>query len=443
MHPDSFAGGKNVHSIDRLSFGPMPVEGRSVMGRGVEVGIHQPHDDIVGRWVLRRRRDRRRPSEMAGPAGLLALGLLSACIPTRTEEPRAISQVAPPPAARVAAQPVLDIPPPPSPPASFANAIQTLGRSLDGTVGIAVHDLDAGWTATFNGGAPFPQQSVSKLWVAVTALDAIDRGLLSLDDPVLIQRQDMVVFNQPIASLIGPNGYRTTVRSLIDRAMRHSDNLANDALLRRVGGPDAVRAMLARKGLRGIGFGNGERLLQSEIAGLDWRQDYAGGRAFETARAKLPMDVRKAAMERYLARPMDGASPEGIAAALARLARGQLLSPASTAALIDMMSTSRTGHARMKAGMSPGWILAHKTGTGQELGGLATGFNDVGLLIGPDGRRYAVAVLIASSRRPIRERQELIASVARAVISHDRFAPLQQADRGGGAGAPTAVGAGN
>ncbi len=412
------------------------------MGRGVDGVFDKPHGDIVGSWVLRRRRDRRRPTEMAGPVGLLALGLLSACIPTRTEEPRAVGQVAPPTVDRVAARPVLDIPPPPRPPASFANAIQALGRSLDGTVGIAVHDLDAGWTTTFNGGAPFPQQSVSKLWVAMTALDAVDRGLLSLDDTVTIQRHDMVVFNQPIASLIGPNGYRTTVRSLIDRAMRSSDNLANDALLRRVGGPDAVRTMLARKGLRGIAFGNGERLLQSEIAGLSWRQDYAGGRAFETARAKLPMDVRKASMERYLSRPMDGASPEGIAAALARLARGQLLSPTSTATLLDMMATSRTGRARMKAGITPGWILAHKTGTGQELGSLATGFNDIGLLTAPNGRRYAVAVMIASSRRPIGERQELIASVARAVVSHDRFAALQQADRGNGSSA-TAVGAGN
>ena len=410
------------------------------MGRSVAGAIDQSHGHIVGHWVLRRRRDRRGP-QMAGPVALLALGLLSACIPTRTEEPRTISQ-APPPPARVAGPPVLDIPPPPRVPASFANAIETLGRSLDGTVGIAVHDLDSGWTSTFNGGAPFPQQSVSKLWVTVAALDAVDRGLLSLDDAVLIQRQDMVVFNQPIASLIGRNGYRTTVRSLIDRAIRHSDNLANDALLRRIGGPETVRDMLARKGLRGIAFGNGERLLQSEIAGLDWRQDYAGGRAFEIARAKLPMDVRKTAMERYLARPMDGASPEGIAAGLARLARGQLLSPASTDLLVDMLSSSSTGRARMKAGLSPGWTLAHKTGTGQELGSLATGFNDVGLLTAPNGRRYAVAVMIASSRRPIRERQELIASVARAVISHDRFAPLQQAERGG-TGPVAAVGVGN
>lgn len=412
------------------------------MGRGVAGTIDQSHGHIVGHWVLRRRGERRGP-QMAGPVALLALGLLSACIPTRTEEPRTAGQVAPPPSvALAAAPPVLNIPPPPRAPASFANAIETLGRSLDGTVGIAVHDLDAGWTTSFNGGAPFPQQSVSKLWVTVAALDAVDRGLISLDDAVLIQRQDMVVFNQPLASLIGRDGYRTTVRSLIDRAIRHSDNLANDALLRHIGGPDAVRDMLARKGLRGIAFGNGERLLQSEIAGLNWRQDYAGGRAFEIARAKLPMDVRKAAMERYLARPMDGASPEGIATGLARLARGQLLSPASTAVLVDMLSTSSTGRARMKAGMSPGWTLAHKTGTGQELGGLATGFNDVGLLTGPDGHRYAVAVMIASSRRPIRERQELIASVARAVISHNRFGALQQADRGG-TGPATAVGAGN
>ena len=38
-------------------------------------------------------------------------------------------------------------------------------------------------------------------------------------------------------------------------------------------------------------------------------------------------------------------------------------------------------------------MFGHKTGTGQELSGRATGYNDVGLLTAPDGRTYAEAKL--------------------------------------------------
>ncbi|PTQ11512.1 serine hydrolase [Sphingomonas oleivorans] len=303
------------------------------------------------------------------------------------------------------------------PPVGLDSAITALGSGFNGTVGIAVRDVQAGWTVAYNGGLAFPQQSVSKLWVAITLLDAVDRGELSLDEQLLIGPRDFTVFHQPIRALVGAGGYRTSYRSLLSLAMTQSDNTANDLLLRRAGGPDAVRAMFLRKGLAGIAFGPGERLLQSRIAGLEWRPEYALGGAFYQARAALPMQVRSEAMRRYLADPMDGAQPVGIVAALSRLRRGELLSIASTHYLLGLMSSSRTGPQRLRGGLSPDWSFAHKTGTGQELGGLATGYNDVGLLTSPDGRSYAVAVMIGSTRRGIPERQRLMQDVTRAVIA--------------------------
>ena len=66
--------------------------------------------------------------------------------------------------------------------------------------------------------------------------------------------------------------------------------------------------------------------------------------------------------------------------------------------------------------MPPGWTLAHKTGTGQELGRRNAGFNDVGLLTAPDGRRYAIAVQIGDTTASMRVRQELIRNVAAALF---------------------------
>ena len=54
-----------------------------------------------------------------------------------------------------------------------------------------------------------------------------------------------------------------------------------------------------------IRFGPGERLMQSMIAGLEWRQEYAMGRRFYAARDAVPYAQRKAALDRYLADPVD------------------------------------------------------------------------------------------------------------------------------------------
>ncbi|HEX7852562.1 MAG TPA: serine hydrolase [Sphingobium sp.] len=306
------------------------------------------------------------------------------------------------------------IPAPPPPPA-LDNVIQQLGRTFNGQVGIAVVSIDDGWTINYNGNRRFPQQSVSKLWVAMTMLDAVDRGKITLATPVTIRPQDLTLFHQPIAGLVTANGYTTTIQDLFYRAMTQSDNTANDSVLRTVGGPSAVNGFLARRFINGVKFGPGERLLQSGTAGLSWTQSMAYGRGFEAARAALPMSVRQRALDAYLADPMDGASPVGIATALAKLKRGEMLSPASTSLLITTMSEAKTGPQRIKGGVPHDWHYAHKTGTGQELGGRATGFNDVGIMTAPDGSSYALAVMIGSTRVSIPERWALMQGVSRSV----------------------------
>jgi beta-lactamase class A len=298
--------------------------------------------------------------------------------------------------------------------------VRALGQSFSGDIGIAVRDVQSGWTTSFDGDTYFPQQSVSKFWVALTAFDKADRGELSLSAPVTLTKSDITLFHQPIAAQIGASGYSTTIGDLIFRAITTSDNTCNDFVLWKAGGPDAVRSFLRSRGIEGIRFGPGERLLQSQIAGIQWQQSWAYDGGFYRARNALPLSARRAAFERYIANPMDGATPEGIVDALARLKRGELLSPASTQRLLSIMGNTKTGAQRLKGGLAPGWHLSHKTGTGQVLGGEQAGYNDIGLLTGPDGRSYAVAVLIRRTSAPLGQRMAAMQSTVRAVISFDQ-----------------------
>ena len=305
-----------------------------------------------------------------------------------------------------------------SPSPALVASIQSLGRQFNGTVGIAVQRVDAGWTVSHNGDRLFPQQSVSKLWVAMAALDTVDRGKVTLDRQVTIRPSDLTLFHQPIAAMVkSDQGYTTTLRSLLDRAMMQSDNTANDTILRTVGGPDVVRGYLARRfiGQDAIRFGPGERILQSQAAGLTWTQDMSVGRRFYTARANLPRAARERALDAYLANPPDGAAPNAIVGALAKLQRGEMLSPTSTRTLLAAMENAKTGPQRIKAGVPAGWTYVHKTGTGQDLAPRSTGYNDVGIMTAPDGTSYAVAVMIGETSVGIPQRWELMQAVARTV----------------------------
>ncbi|HEU0045551.1 MAG TPA: serine hydrolase [Sphingomonas sp.] len=294
-----------------------------------------------------------------------------------------------------------------------------LQRAFPGKSGVAVQAVDEGWSAEAGGRQYLPQQSVSKLWVALTILDLRDQGRIRLDDPVRVTADDLTLFHQPIAWLIAKSGvFETSVGDLLTRALTQSDNTANDKLLWLAGGPSAVRAMIENKRLGPIRFGPGERLLQAKTAGLNWLPSFSQGGAFAAARAALPRERRVAALDAYIADPPDGAQPVAIADALARLARGELLSETSTRVALSTMSQTVTGRARLRAALPAGWQIAHKTGTGQDLAGRNAGFNDVGLLTAPDGRRYAIAVMIGDTTRPVRERQALIQSVATAVANH-------------------------
>ncbi len=303
-------------------------------------------------------------------------------------------------------------------PAALIQSIKSLWAGFDGKVGISVVADKGGWAIDHRGGELMPQQSVSKLWVAIAVFDAIDAGRLRLNDKIKLTSDDLTLFHQPIAKLIDANGYKTTISDLLTRAMAQSDNTANDALMRRVGGPDGVRRIISAKGLGAIRFGPGEKLLQSGTAGLKWKEEYRFARTFQNARAALALDVRRTAFDAYLADPVDGATPAAVGRALVRLKRGDLLSADSTRTLLSIMAASETGKARLRAGVPVGWDFVHKTGTGQDLKGTTAGYNDVGIMTAPDGASYAVVVMISRTSLGVPSRQRLMQAVAAAIAAN-------------------------
>jgi beta-lactamase class A len=302
--------------------------------------------------------------------------------------------------------------------AELAPRLQSLTGSFPGRVGICVQD-SAGATCQ-RAGERFPMQSVMKLVVAAAALDAVDRGVWTMDDSILVRREDLSVFVQPLARLVGPDGYSSTVRDLARRAVVDSDSAAADILLARLGGTETVRQFLAARQLQGIRVDRDERHLQTEILGLSWQPEFVDPDKLRMAIRAVPDAVRDSRFRAYQKDVRDTATPAAMAALQTALAEDRLLSPAMSRELREMQEGTVTFPDRLQAGAPAGWKVGHKTGTSGTWHGVTAATNDVGLLTGPDGHRIAIAVFIADSTATDEVRAKLIADVAAAAAASYR-----------------------
>lgn len=299
--------------------------------------------------------------------------------------------------------------------------IEGYWKKFPGRVGIAIYTPFSEEVIGKRHTERFPQQSVSKMWVALAILEQEAAGKLSLDKRVRVNRDDVVVFSQPLKRYLGEKGeFEMPVRELLAHAINASDNLANNVLLRVAGGPKSINQMLDRRKVQSIRFGPGEVLLQSAIAGLEWHPEYRKGNAFKEQRSRIPLEQRRTALEKYLASPLDGAAPGTIALALRRFGERGPNDPG--AKLLKLMANTSTGRSRLRSGLAPRWSLAHKTGTGQVLGSISTAINDVGVMKAPDSCRYQVAVMIAETRAGREVSNGLMQNVARAIVRHHNMA---------------------
>lgn len=279
----------------------------------------------------------------------------------------------------------------PSYSSSFEQRIAQLAEGSSGRIGVAAVDLATGQTVSVLGDQRFPMASTSKIAIAATYLEMVDRGERSLTSeyPLLWS-----VRSQRFSSRAAPvrEGEYLTALELIDLALTRSSNPATDALLAAVGGVGPVNDWARRAGL--VDFS-----LDRDIATLV-RDDGE----FDPA---VHIDRR------------DSATPETMVQLLTGLYQGRWLSAGSRRVILDAMERCRTGANRIPALMPEDVTVAHKTGS------LNNTSSDIGIITAPDGRSIAVAIYVTGQgSRPNREAR--IASIARAI--YDGYA-AEAADR--------------
>jgi beta-lactamase class A len=243
----------------------------------------------------------------------------------------------------------------------------------------------------------------------------VDAGKLSLAEPVRFDALDL----SPPFSLISqdwpdpPDNLATTMRAsdLIVLALREGDSTAMDVLAQRIGGPGAVSAFLQAKGVLGLRVDRYQRQIVADMFAMpSFRAAWKTQAAFDAARSAAPPTARQSAMDRFILDPRDTATAPAALGFLALLAGSELVSPASTRALLGWMGTAPGS--LFRAGLPPGAPLAHTAGASHADLGFTPATTELAIATFPSGRRYALAGFLVGSTATAEQRRALFAAGA-------------------------------
>jgi beta-lactamase class A len=279
--------------------------------------------------------------------------------------------------------------------ASVDDELEALARSLGpANVGIAIKPIGSGRIVGVNPDHAMPMQSVFKATLGATVLARVDAGTFDLSQRIELAEGDLAPPFSPIADA-WPEKRSYSVAELIEAAVGHSDNTAADILFGLISGPQSVTLFLRHHGIEGMRVDRTERELQIEAVGLPaFRPEMRDETNWSAAMNAVPEPMRRAALERYLRDPRDTATPRAAIDFLEKLSDGQLLSQRSTSLLLRIMTETPTGRTRLRAGLPAGATIAHKTGTGRRVVGIASSISDIGVTTLRGGRRVAIAVFV-------------------------------------------------
>ncbi|HXM42205.1 MAG TPA: class A beta-lactamase [Bryobacteraceae bacterium] len=272
---------------------------------------------------------------------------------------------------------------------TLADRWRRIASETDGTLGAAALNLQSGQHVSLHGDERFPLASVCKLPIAMHILALVDKGKLPRDAAIEVIEQDVVTSVSEVAQR-WPKQRSFLLDELLLWMVAKSDNTAVETLYRIGGGAAAIAARLQGWHLDGMRIDRSERQCNRDAA---------------------------ESMRRFIADPRDSGTPDGTVQLLKRLFRGELLSPSSTARLVEILRATTTGAARIKGLLPVGVVVAHKTGTTATHAGLNGSTNDVGVIELPEGAgRLALAVYLKGSTRDLAAREMTIARIAKAAF---------------------------
>jgi len=269
-------------------------------------------------------------------------------------------------------------------PLSFAAAakgkaterLEAIRTRIGGRLGVHVLDTHTGQRVRFDDDSRYATASTFKMLLAAAVLKRVDRGELSLTQPVTYSEKDMLKVTSPVTAKHLAEG-SLPVQDLCAAIVEVSDNSAANLLMKLIGGPVAVTSFA--------------RELGDPVTRLDrWEPE-------------LNTNVR--------GDPRDTTSARAMVGIMQKLFTGGALSAASVEQLTGWMIEATPGLGRVRAGIPKSWKAGDKTGTG------ANGaVNDLAILWPPGRMPILIATYMSQSTQSVEALTAAHADIAKTLF---------------------------
>jgi beta-lactamase class A len=266
---------------------------------------------------------------------------------------------------------------------SLKTKIERISEKAMGNVGVAVICLEDKDTLTVKGDNRFPMQSVYKFPLALAVLDQVDKGILSLNQKIFVQKEDLLPETwSPLRGKYPDGNVNLTLDELLTYTVSASDNNGCDILFKLLGGPRIVNEYVHGLGIKDISI-----VATEEEMHKDWNVQFT-----------------------------NWCTPTAMGNLLNKFNKGEILSQKSTKFLRRIMEETSTGPKRIKGLLPAETIVAHKTGSsGRNEEGIMGALNDVGIVTLPNGNHFAIVVFISNATADENVCENIIAEITKVV----------------------------
>lgn len=194
-----------------------------------------------------------------------------------------------------------------------------------GRIGVSAMNKANGLSISHRGGERFAMCSSFKWLVAYFMV--VQNYPYGLDRKISYTRSDLVTWSPITEPAVDQGGL--TILQLCEAAVQMSDNTATNLLVRELGGPEGLTALIREKG--------------DTITRLDrWEPEL---------NENMPGD------------PRDTSTPNAMTGLMSDLLFGDRSGMNEVALVKEIMMGAKTGDKRLRAGIGEGWIVGDKTGT--------------------------------------------------------------------------------
>jgi beta-lactamase class A len=262
--------------------------------------------------------------------------------------------------------------------------LESLIKSFNAKVGIAMMSLEDRDTLTINNNHHYPMQSTYKFPLAMAVLQQVDKGKLKLNQKMHINKTDIRKTWSLIQEKYPDGNVDITIAELLQYSVSLSDNIACDILFRAIKGTSIADQYVKQLGVKNMAI----KATEKEMA-AGWNVQYTN---YSTPYAMVQL------LDIFHSR--------------------EKLSAASTDLLMDLMIQSSNSAKRIKGLLPPEAIVAHKTGTSNtNKEGLTAAVNDIGIITLPDGKHFAIAVFVTDSKESMENNEKMIALASATVYN--------------------------